>query len=85
MAVLRIVSVVILETQLNTLPQYIEDRLSIYDKLKEEHDAMMAERAARDSKPIKVTLPDGKTVDAESWKTTPYQLACGIRYLNRLS
>ncbi|XP_048854998.1 threonine--tRNA ligase 1, cytoplasmic [Brienomyrus brachyistius] len=64
--------------ELNPLPQYIEDRLSIYDKLKEEHDAIMAERAARDSKPIKVTLPDGKTVDAESWKTTPYQLACGI-------
>uniref|UniRef100_A0A3B3SFL7 threonine--tRNA ligase n=1 Tax=Paramormyrops kingsleyae TaxID=1676925 RepID=A0A3B3SFL7_9TELE len=52
--------------------------MSIYDKLKEEHNAMMAERAARDSKPIKVTLPDGKTLDAESWKTTPYQLACGI-------
>ena len=32
----------------------------------------------KDSKPIKVTLPDGKQVDAESWKTTPYQIACGI-------
>lgn len=52
----------------------------MYDKLKAEHDALLAERAANDSKPIKVTLPDGKQVDAESWKTTPYQIACGIRY-----
>uniref|UniRef100_A0A8C2DTI0 threonine--tRNA ligase n=1 Tax=Cyprinus carpio TaxID=7962 RepID=A0A8C2DTI0_CYPCA len=32
----------------------------------------------KDSKPIKITLPDGKVVDGESWKTTPYQVACGI-------
>uniref|UniRef100_A0A673YCL4 threonine--tRNA ligase n=1 Tax=Salmo trutta TaxID=8032 RepID=A0A673YCL4_SALTR len=44
----------------------------------EEHDALMAERAEKDSKPIKVTLPDGKVVEAESWKTTPYQVAAGI-------
>ncbi|KAJ8391696.1 hypothetical protein AAFF_G00086460 [Aldrovandia affinis] len=65
-------------SELNPQPQYIEDRLSLYNKLKEEHDALMAERAAKDSKPIKVTLPDGKVVDAESWKTTPYLVACGI-------
>ncbi|XP_064259510.1 threonine--tRNA ligase 1, cytoplasmic isoform X3 [Passer domesticus] len=50
----------------------------MYNKLKAEHDALLAERAANDSKPIKVTLPDGKQVDAESWKTTPYEIACGI-------
>ncbi|XP_036383582.1 threonine--tRNA ligase 1, cytoplasmic [Megalops cyprinoides] len=65
-------------SELSPLPQYIEDRLGIYNKLKEEHDALMAERAAKDSKPIKITLPDGKVVDGESWKTTPYQVACGI-------
>ncbi|KAG7481331.1 hypothetical protein MATL_G00065580 [Megalops atlanticus] len=65
-------------SELNPLPQYVEDRLAIYNKLKEEHDALMAERAAKDSKPIKITLPDGKVVDGESWKTTPYQVACGI-------
>uniref|UniRef100_A0A673YDT2 threonine--tRNA ligase n=1 Tax=Salmo trutta TaxID=8032 RepID=A0A673YDT2_SALTR len=54
------------------------ERLSLYTKLKEEHDALMAERAEKDSKPIKVTLPDGKVVEAESWKTTPYQVAAGI-------
>lgn len=65
--------------QLSPPPQYIEERLTLYAKLKAEHNALMAERAAKDSKPIKVTLPDGKVVDAESWKTTPYQVACGIR------
>uniref|UniRef100_A0A8B9KNT9 threonine--tRNA ligase n=1 Tax=Astyanax mexicanus TaxID=7994 RepID=A0A8B9KNT9_ASTMX len=59
-------------------PQYIEERLDLYNKLKAEHDALMSERAEKDSKPIKITLPDGKVVDGESWKTTPYQVACGI-------
>ncbi|KAM6930489.1 threonine--tRNA ligase 1, cytoplasmic [Xenentodon cancila] len=66
------------KSELSPPPQYIEDRLTLYTKLKAEHDALMAERATKDSKPIKVTLPDGKVVEAESWKTTPYQVACGI-------
>ena len=27
---------------------------------------------------FQVTLPDGKIVDAQSWRTTPYEVACGI-------
>ncbi|NXY55302.1 SYTC protein, partial [Callaeas wilsoni] len=65
-------------SELNPWPAFINERLEMYNKLKAEHDALLAERAANDSKPIKVTLPDGKQVDAESWKTTPYQIACGI-------
>uniref|UniRef100_A0A8C8GPN3 threonine--tRNA ligase n=1 Tax=Oncorhynchus tshawytscha TaxID=74940 RepID=A0A8C8GPN3_ONCTS len=66
------------KTELSPPPGYMEERLSLYTKLKEEHDALMAERAEKDSKSIKVTLPDGKVVEAESWKTTPYQVAAGI-------
>uniref|UniRef100_A0A8K9X4L8 threonine--tRNA ligase n=2 Tax=Oncorhynchus mykiss TaxID=8022 RepID=A0A8K9X4L8_ONCMY len=66
------------ERCLSPPPGYMEERLSLYTKLKEEHDALMAERAEKDSKSIKVTLPDGKVVEAESWKTTPYQVAAGI-------
>ncbi|XP_028270939.1 threonine--tRNA ligase 1, cytoplasmic [Parambassis ranga] len=66
------------KTELSPPPSYIDERLNLYTKLKAEHDALMAERATKDSKPIKVTLPDGKVVEAESWKTTPYQVACGI-------
>uniref|UniRef100_A0A8C8GPV7 threonine--tRNA ligase n=1 Tax=Oncorhynchus tshawytscha TaxID=74940 RepID=A0A8C8GPV7_ONCTS len=61
-----------------SFPLQLSERLSLYTKLKEEHDALMAERAEKDSKSIKVTLPDGKVVEAESWKTTPYQVAAGI-------
>ncbi|NXP10641.1 SYTC protein, partial [Thinocorus orbignyianus] len=63
---------------LNPWPAFINERLEMYNKLKAEHDALLAERAANNSKAIKVTLPDGKQIDAESWKTTPYQIACGI-------
>lgn len=66
------------KAELSPPPQYIEGRLSIYNKLKAEHDALLAEKAAKDSKPIKIMLPDGKLIDGESWKTTPYQVACGI-------
>lgn len=69
--------------QLSPPPQYIDERLDLYKKLKAEHDALMAERAASSSVPIKVTLPDGKVVDALSWKTTPYEVASGIRWVRR--
>ncbi|MGH0162123.1 UNVERIFIED_CONTAM: hypothetical protein FKN15_042435 [Acipenser sinensis] len=65
--------------ELSPWPQYISERLELYNKLKQEHDTLMGERAEKESKPIIVTLPDGKQIDAESWKTTPYTLACGIR------
>uniref|UniRef100_A0A2K6FL20 threonine--tRNA ligase n=1 Tax=Propithecus coquereli TaxID=379532 RepID=A0A2K6FL20_PROCO len=66
--------------ELNPWPEYIYTRLEMYNILKAEHDSILAEKAEKDSRPIKVTLPDGKQIDAESWKTTPYQIACGIRY-----
>ncbi|KAM4615929.1 threonine--tRNA ligase 1, cytoplasmic isoform 1-T1 [Polymixia lowei] len=66
------------KAELSPPPEYIEERLALYTKLKAENDALMTERAEKDSRAIKVTLPDGKVVDAESWKTTPYQVACGI-------
>uniref|UniRef100_A0A8C2ZWF4 threonine--tRNA ligase n=1 Tax=Cyclopterus lumpus TaxID=8103 RepID=A0A8C2ZWF4_CYCLU len=65
-------------SELTPAPQYIDERLTLYTKLKAEHDALQAEKAAKNSRAIKVTLPDGKVVDADSWKTTPYQVACGI-------
>ena len=33
---------------------------------------------AQESKPITVTLPDGKSVGGASWKTTPYDVASQI-------
>lgn len=34
---------------------------------------------AKDKTPIKVTLRDGKVVDGQAWKTTPYDIASSIR------
>uniref|UniRef100_UPI00358E2C63 threonine--tRNA ligase 1, cytoplasmic isoform X1 n=1 Tax=Myxine glutinosa TaxID=7769 RepID=UPI00358E2C63 len=64
--------------ELQPQPAYISERLSIFEKLKAEHDALLAERAATQSRPICISLPDGKQLQAESWRTTPYQLACTI-------
>lgn len=65
--------------QLNPWPSYISERLELYERLKKESDANRAKQAAK-SKPISVQLPDGENVEARSWVTTPYQLACGVRW-----
>uniref|UniRef100_A0A8C6V041 threonine--tRNA ligase n=1 Tax=Neogobius melanostomus TaxID=47308 RepID=A0A8C6V041_9GOBI len=60
---------------LNTV--YINDRLSLYEELKRESDALLAMKAA-ESTPITVELPDGRKVTGKAWVTTPYQLAAEI-------
>ncbi|EDW88160.1 threonine--tRNA ligase 1, cytoplasmic isoform X1 [Drosophila yakuba] len=61
--------------ELNPLPKYIEERNVFWEKCKAEYEA---ELAAKPREAIKVTLPDGKQVDATSWETTPYEVARGI-------
>ncbi|XP_034475272.1 threonine--tRNA ligase 1, cytoplasmic isoform X1 [Drosophila innubila] len=61
--------------ELNPLPAYIEERNVLWEKCKAEY---LAELAAKPRAAIKVTLPDGKQVDATSWETTPYDVASGI-------
>jgi len=56
-------------------PDFIADRLAIWDRLKAEQDARLAEKVPED---IVVTLPDGKEVPGQSWRTTPYEVATGI-------
>lgn len=62
--------------ELNPWPSYIQERIALWDKLKNKY---VEELSQKPQKPIKVTLPDGKTVDAISWKTTAYDVAKGIR------
>ncbi|XP_022920739.2 threonine--tRNA ligase 1, cytoplasmic isoform X1 [Onthophagus taurus] len=62
-------------TELKPWPSYIQERLVIWDKLKNQYDE---ELAKKDKNPIKVTLPDGKVVEAMSWSTTAYDVAKGI-------
>ncbi|XP_055489666.1 threonine--tRNA ligase 1, cytoplasmic [Leucoraja erinacea] len=65
-------------TELNPWPAYINERLELYNKLKAENDSILAERVSKESKQITITLPDGKQVQGDSWKSTPYKIACGI-------
>lgn len=39
--------------------------------------------AAKTPEAIQVTLPDGKVVAAESWRTSPYDVARGIRFVEK--
>merc|ERR1712212_408339 len=61
--------------ELKPPPSFIADRLAMWDRLKAEQDARIA---AEVPKPLTVTLPDGKTVAGETWRTTPYDIALGI-------
>lgn len=62
--------------ELHPLPNYIEERLVLWNKLKARYDA---ELSSKPEKSIKVNLPDGKVVEAVAWKTTAYDIARGIR------
>ncbi|XP_068166781.1 threonine--tRNA ligase 1, cytoplasmic [Antennarius striatus] len=61
--------------QLKPWPGYISERLSLYEVLKRESDALLAKKA-ENGKAITVELPDGQRVKGKAWHTTPYQLAC---------
>ena len=61
--------------ELTPPPDFLSERLALWDRLKKEQDDKIA---AQVPEPIVITLPDGKQVDGESWRTTPYEVACGI-------
>ncbi|XP_060856722.1 threonine--tRNA ligase 1, cytoplasmic-like isoform X2 [Metopolophium dirhodum] len=62
-------------SELKTWPSYIEDRLKLWDKLKEQY---INELSNKILEPITVTFPDGKTINAKAWQSTPYDVAKGI-------
>ena len=47
----------------------------MWDRLKTERDAWIADQTPES---IKITLPDGKEVPGETWRTTPYDVAVSI-------
>lgn len=65
-------------SELKPWPAYIQERLTLWDKLKAQYTEELAAKPKTD---IKVTLPDGKVLDAVAWNTTAYDVAKGIRYL----
>lgn len=62
-------------SELNPWPNYIQDRIILWDKLKAEYEESLASKSMTD---IKVILPDGKEIIAQSWHTTPYEIAKNI-------
>ena len=56
-------------------PDYIEERIKMYDDLKAKY---LAELEQKPKEIIKVTLPDGKVVEGVSWQSSPYDIAKGI-------
>lgn len=62
--------------ELNPWPAYIQDRLVLWEKFKIKYNEEMAKKPET---AIVVTLPDGKKIEATSFKTTPYEVAKGIR------
>lgn len=65
--------------QLVPPPEFIAYREKLWQELKADYDKWLA---AQPQDPIKVTLPDGKQVEGQAWKTTPYDVAKGIRCVN---
>lgn len=74
-------------------PAYIKERLEIFErlyaeKLKEieskKNDTLRVTGitfvTGKVPEAIKVTLPDGKVVEGQSWRTTPYEIANSIRF-----
>merc|ERR1712112_536884 len=61
--------------ELSPPPDFIAERLQMFDRLKAEQDALLEAKTPED---ITITLPDGKQIAGKSWRTTPYEVACGI-------
>ena len=61
--------------ELSPPPEFLAERLTLWDRLKAEQDEALAKKVPED---IVVTLPDGKEVPGQSWRTTPYEVAKGI-------
>jgi threonyl-tRNA synthetase len=59
----------------------LQERIHLWNKLKLQYET---ELSAKLPFPIKVTLPNGKIIEGQSWRTTPYDVAKEIRYAKHL-
>uniref|UniRef100_A0A0R3RYR9 threonine--tRNA ligase n=1 Tax=Elaeophora elaphi TaxID=1147741 RepID=A0A0R3RYR9_9BILA len=58
--------------ELSSWPEFIEERIALFDKLMAKY---LDEVAAKKSEKIKITLLNGKELEGESWHTTPLMIA----------
>ncbi|XP_042797128.1 threonine--tRNA ligase 2, cytoplasmic [Panthera tigris] len=68
------------ESEVKNQPNFIKERLKLFEILKRDHQLLFAinDRKGNTSNVITVRVADGKTVEGEVWKTTPYQVAAEI-------
>ncbi|XP_014399055.1 PREDICTED: probable threonine--tRNA ligase 2, cytoplasmic [Myotis brandtii] len=68
------------DSQVKSQPDFIKERLALFEILKKEHQLSRAPGGSEGSagNAITVRVADGKTVEGEAWKTTPYQVAADI-------
>ncbi|EDM08409.1 threonyl-tRNA synthetase-like 2, isoform CRA_b [Rattus norvegicus] len=64
-------------------PNFIKERLQLFETLKTDHQLLPATQEKKNTNNvISVRVAGGKTVQGEEWKTTPYQVAAGIRVVS---
>ncbi|EPY80791.1 hypothetical protein CB1_000803004 [Camelus ferus] len=65
---------------LKNQPDFVKERLKLFEILKKEHQLLLAiyDKKGDTSNVITVRVADGKTVEGEAWKTTPYDVAAEI-------
>lgn len=56
-------------------PAFLEERIKLFDELKAKYDS---EIAAKEKKPIKITLKDGNVKEGTSYETSPMDIANSI-------
>ncbi|KAM9883931.1 threonyl-tRNA synthetase [Verticillium dahliae] len=61
--------------ELKPAPDFLQSRIELFDRLKKRQDE---EIAAKERKPIEITMPDGTIKAGTSWETTPGEIAKGI-------
>lgn len=68
------------DNEVKNPPNFIKERLKLFEILKKDHQLSFAmyEKKGDTSSGITVRVADGRTVEGEVWKTTPYQVAAGI-------
>jgi len=59
-------------------PEFIANRLKVWDRLAEIQNKKIAATTAKESKAIEIILPDGAKKQGKSWETTPMDIATGI-------
>ncbi|XP_066886217.1 threonine--tRNA ligase 2, cytoplasmic isoform X2 [Kogia breviceps] len=68
------------DSEVKNPPNFVKERLKLFEILKKDHQLLLAiyEKKGNTSNVITVRVADGKTVEGEAWKTTPYQVAAEI-------